>query len=280
MPVAHAKVNLWLNVVGRRADGYHLLDSLIAFADLADTLEAAPADSLSLTVNGPQAAGLSEEHDNLVLKAARLLAERAGAPARAALALTKNIPLAAGLGGGSADAAAALRALVALWRATLDEDELVALAGKLGADVPMCLAAQTAIAGGIGEQLRPAPPLPACGLLLVNPGVGLPTADVFRARSGPFSAPLAVVRPWTSLEHLVADLARRGNDLTTAAIALRPVIGEVIAILRHTTGARYAAMTGSGATCFALYDSVASAHEAARSLPTTWWRHAGQFVSQ
>ena len=213
MQPAHAKVNLWLNVVGRRADGYHLLDSLVAFADLADTLEVEASGRLTLDVKGPHAAALAREADNLVLKAARLLGGHAGIEPGAAFTLTKNIPLASGLGGGSADAAAALRALCRLWCLALPERELAGLAVQLGADVPMCLMERTAIAGGIGEKLAAAPALPACGLLLVNPGVSLPTADVFRARRGALSAPRAVERPWRDLDGLVAALAERGNAL-------------------------------------------------------------------
>ena len=285
MPPAHAKVNLWLNVVGRRAAdgkkaGYHLLDSLVAFADLADTLEVRASDRLILDVAGPQAGALALEADNLVLEAARLLAEHAGVAAHAAFSLTKNIPLAAGLGGGSADAAAALRALCALWQLKLSDDDLSALAVRLGADVPMCLAGRTMFARGVGEQLSPAPALPDCGVLLVNPGLGLATAEVFAARRAPFTAPRAVEHAWSDLGGLVAELAAHGNDLAEPAIALRPVIGDVLAFLRKSAGVRYAAMSGSGATCFALYDSAAAAERAAGMVPVAWWRHAGRFVSR
>src|SRR5262245_19136839 len=222
MPLARAKVNLWLKVVGRRADGYHLLDSLVAFADLADSLDAAAADRLSLVLDGPGAGALAGEGDNLVLKAARLLADTTGVAPRAALRLTKRIPVAAGLGGGSADAAAALQALVELWRLPLPVEELFDLAARLGADVPMCLAGRAALVSGVGEKLVPAPPLPACGLLLVNPGSALPTADVFAARRGNFSSVPAATRSWSDLASLVEALAARGNDLTPAATALCP----------------------------------------------------------
>jgi len=280
---AHAKVNLWLNVVGRRADGYHLLHSLVAFADLADTIEAAPSGDLSLTVDAaasaPGAAALAAEPDNLVLKAARLLAGRAGVAPRAALRLAKNIPVAAGLGGGSADAAAALQALVELWRLALPADELFDLAARLGADVPMCLAGRTAIVSGVGERLDTAPPLPPCAILLVNPGVALATPDVFGARRGDFSPARPVTGSWPDLTTLVEVLGRRGNDLTAPAVSLRPVIAEVLEVLRTTDGARYAAMSGSGATCFALYATLAEAYSAAARLPAAWWRHAGTLVS-
>jgi 4-diphosphocytidyl-2-C-methyl-D-erythritol kinase len=275
---AHAKVNLWLNVVGRRSDGYHLLDSLVAFVDLADTLDVRPADRLSLELDGPRAAGLTGEPDNLVLKAARLLADRAGVAPHAAIRLGKHIPVAAGLGGGSADAAAALRALGDLWRIALPEEELFDLAASLGADVPMCLAGRTALVSGIGERLQPAPALPPASILLVNPGAALPTREVFEARRGPFSTPAPVTRPWRDLSELAAELARRGNDLGAAAISLRPVIADVLAVLGDSDGARYAAMSGSGATCFALYDSLETARRAAASLPPAWWRHAGTFI--
>ena len=281
--LAHAKVNLWLSVVGRRADGYHLLHSLVAFADLADTIEAAPSGALSLVVESPTAApgaaALASEPDNLVLKAARLLADRAGVSPRAALRLAKNIPVAAGLGGGSADAAAALQALAELWRVALPAEELFDLAGRLGADVPMCLAGRTSIVSGAGERLAPAPPLPPCAILLVNPGVALSTPDVFAARLGDFSSERPVVEPWSDLASLVEALGRRGNDLAAAAVSLRPVIGEVLSSLRATDGVRYAAMSGSGATCFALYATLAEAKDAAARLPIAWWRHAGRFVS-
>jgi 4-diphosphocytidyl-2-C-methyl-D-erythritol kinase len=276
---AHAKVNLWLKVVGRRGDGYHLLDSLIAFVDLADTLEVRPSDRLSLELSGPRVADLAGESDNLVLKAARLLAERAGVAPHASIRLGKHIPVAAGLGGGSADAAATLRALSDLWRVALPEEELFDLAASLGADVPMCLAGRTALVSGIGEHLQPAPALPPAAILLVNPGIALATREVFEARRGSFSTPLPVMQPWRDLPEFVAALAERGNDLSGAAISLRPVIAEVLAFLRHSAGARYAAMSGSGATCFALYDSPDAAQRASAATPAAWWRHAGRLMT-
>jgi 4-diphosphocytidyl-2-C-methyl-D-erythritol kinase len=275
---APAKINLWLNVVGRRADGYHLLDSLIAFTDLADEIEAEPADRLVLTVDGPLAPALASEGDNLVLKAARLLADHAGVAPRVALRLSKRIPVAAGLGGGSADAAATLRALVELWRIALPVEELFDLAARLGADVPMCLAGRAALVSGAGERLAPAPPLPPCAILLVNPRVPLPTAEVFAARRGNFSPPRPLVQPWTDLASFAAALAERGNDLTEAAIGLRPVIADMLAFLRHTDGALHVAMSGSGATCFALYPTIDLAQRAAACAPTSWWHHAGKLI--
>jgi 4-diphosphocytidyl-2-C-methyl-D-erythritol kinase len=275
--LARAKVNLWLKVVGRRADGYHLLDSLIAFADLADEVEAAPSGRLSIAIDGPFAASLADGQNNLVLAAARLLADRAGVAPRAALRLTKRIPVAAGLGGGSADAAASLQALVDLWRVALPVEELFDLAARLGADVPMCLAGRAALVSGVGERLAAAPPLPPCAILLVNPRVELPTPEVFAARRGAFSAPPAV-RPWSDLASFVAALAERGNDLTDAAIALRPAVADVMAFLRKSEGVLHAAMSGSGATCFALYGSDERARRAAAHAPASWWHHAGKLI--
>jgi len=212
-----------------------------------------------------------------VIKAARLLADKAGVAPRASIALTKHIPVAAGLGGGSADAAAALRALIELWRIALPAEEIFDLARRLGADVPMCLAGRAWFVSGIGDELKPAPPLPACGLLLVNPGVALPTADVFAARRSKFSV-VAPVRGWRDLTDFCEMLRLRDNDLTIAAISLRPAVGEVLERLRRLPGVRHAAMTGSGATCFALFDDTAAAERAATALPANWWRHAGRFV--
>jgi len=276
---AYAKVNLWLNVVGRRADGYHLLDSLVAFVDLADRVEASAADRLSLVLDGPSSSSLLGEADNLVLKAARRLADRAGVAPRAEIRLTKHIPVAAGLGGGSADAAATLRELVDLWRVAMPEEELFDLAQSLGADVPMCLAGRAALVSGIGERLDPAPPLPRAAVLLVNPGSALATREVFAALDGKFSQPKPLHRPWRDLGQFAQELASRGNDLSAPAVALSPDIADVLGFLRGTAGVQYAGMSGSGATCFALYDALDAARSAAASVPSAWWRHAGAFIA-
>ena len=188
--------------------------------------------------------------------------------------------MAAGLGGGSADAAAALRQLVDLWRLAMGEDELFDLAARLGADVPMCLAGRTALVSGVGEHLQPAPPIPGCAILLVNPGTALATRDVFTSHHAAFSDPRPLTRPWRDLDEFSATLAERGNDLTVAAISLAPAIGQVLEVLRHSGGARHAAMSGSGATCFALFESTEMAQRAASALPAAWWRHVGGFVSR
>jgi 4-diphosphocytidyl-2-C-methyl-D-erythritol kinase len=271
---APAKVNLFLHVVGRRADGYHLLDSLAVFPSVGDRVGAEPAEGLRLTLAGPFAAGLAAEGDNLVLRAARALAAWVGRAPDVALTLEKNLPVASGIGGGSADAAAALRVLAGLWG--IDVGALGALALGLGADVPVCLAARPMRMGGVGEVLAPSPALPACGMVLVNPGVGVATPAVFRARAGGFSAPAELPAGWGDARAMAADLARLSNDLQAPAIALCPVIADVLAALAALPGALLARMSGSGATCFALFETAAAAHAGAAALARpAWWVWGG-----
>lgn len=270
---APAKVNLFLHVTGRRADGYHLLDSLAVFADAADELRAAPADTLSLTIEGPFAAALAVEPDNLVLRAARALAEAAGMPSRAQLVLTKNLPVASGIGGGSADAAAALRVLGRLWGVTAD---LSSLAARLGADVPVCLASRPARMGGVGEVLTRAPALPPYGMVLLNPGTPVATAEVFRARTGAFSPQADLPPSWTDAASMAADLASLRNDLESPAIGVCPPIGAALAVLRAIPGCLLARMSGSGATCFGLFATEDQAKRVASSLGRPgWWAWGG-----
>jgi 4-diphosphocytidyl-2-C-methyl-D-erythritol kinase len=274
-----AKINLFLHVTGRRADGYHLLDSLAAFAGAADSVAFAPPaidGDFSLSLVGPFGAGLAAEPDNLVLRAARLLRDAAGTSAGAMLELHKALPIASGIGGGSADAAATLRLLARAWNIDAAHIDLPALAVKLGADVPVCLAGRAARMSGIGEVLTDVPPLPEAGLLLVNPGVHVATPAVFRARTGPFSAPAELRPAWNGLDAFVEDLEATRNDLEAPAIALCPVIAQVLAALRALPGCRLARMSGSGATCFALFASAAAARDATAHLRhPEWWVHAG-----
>lgn len=279
---APAKVNLYLRVTGRRAaDGYHLLDSLAVFGPAADALTAAPAPAgLALAVTGPEAAALAAEPDNLVLRAARALAAAAGlADPAAALTLEKRLPVASGIGGGSADAAAALRALDRLWGTGLGTRRLEAVAAGLGADVPVCVAGSPARMQGVGEILAAAPPLPRFALLLANPRLALPTPAVFRARAAAgagFSAPAALpAGGWTDAPALAADLRGLGNDLEAAAIGLCPPIAGVLAALAAQPGCLVARMSGSGATCFGLFATAVEAEAAVAALPAGWWRHAG-----
>ncbi len=272
---APAKVNLSLLVTGRRADGYHLLDSLVVFGPAADIVHARAAAELSLTIEGAFAAGLQAAPDNLVLRAARALAGLAGRPAGAALVLEKHLPVASGIGGGSADAAATLRLLCRLWQIAPAPSVLEALALTLGADVPVCLASRPARMSGIGEVLSPVPDLPQCGLLLANPGIAVSTADVFRARSGAFSVAMPPLQAWSDAEALAAFLGRAGNDLQAPALAVAPAIAPVLARLAALPGCLLAGMSGSGATCFALFADAAQAEHGSGLLPSAWWHSAG-----
>jgi 4-diphosphocytidyl-2-C-methyl-D-erythritol kinase len=271
---APAKVNLSLHVVGKRADGYHLLDSLVAFAGIGDTLEFTPAAGLSLEITGPTAALIPAQGENIVLTAARRLAERAGVAADAAIRLTKRLPVAAGIGGGSADAAAALKGLARLWNTTLPEQDMHALALSLGADVPVCLAGRAMRMSGVGEVLEPAPPLPPAWLVLVNPMVPLHTPAVFKARQGDFSAANPLTAAPADAAALAEALASRRNDLTRAAVALEPVVGEILATLAADPACLLARMSGSGATCFGLFATQPAAEQAAARLAAlhpAWW---------
>lgn len=277
--VAPAKVNLYLHVTGRRADGYHLLDSLIVFTALTDQLELRPADGMSLAVEGAFADNAGPLDDNLVLRAARALADAAKVDTGMAGRLEKNIPAAAGLGGGSADAAAALRGLTRLWEIPRNAVDLSSLALEIGADIPVCLAAGPSFVGGVGEQIDAAPALPEAGLLLVNPGVALATPSVFAGRRGGFSPPGRFSESPPGAKALAGLLGKRDNDLTEAAIRLAPVIADVLAALESAPGCHLARMTGSGATCFGLFDNEAAAAKAAGSLRRDgWWIHATRLL--
>jgi 4-diphosphocytidyl-2-C-methyl-D-erythritol kinase len=273
--IARAKVNLYLRVTGRRADGYHLLDSLAVFADAKDIVTAGHAEDLTLDIRGAEAVALTGEPDNLVLRAARALAEATGRAPKAAITLTKLLPVASGIGGGSADAAAALRVLDALWETGLDEAALEAIAAQLGADVPVCVASRPARMMGVGEILSAAPDLPSCGLLLANPRIALPTPQVFRARRGEFSPPDEMPERLADAAALADWLRPLGNDLQDAALSLCAAIAEVLSAIAAQPGCLLARMSGSGATCFGLFATPAQAQAAAKALPAAWWRHGG-----
>jgi 4-diphosphocytidyl-2-C-methyl-D-erythritol kinase len=266
---APAKINLLLHVGPPRADGLHPLESLVAFADVGDWLRAAPADDLQLTLDGPFAPALAAEADNLVLRAARLLAEAAGKPARAHLHLEKHLPIASGIGGGSADAAAALRALNVLWSCAASDADLEDLAGKLGSDVPACIRSRSALMRGTGLEIEPVTLAPIRALL-VNPLEPAPTGAVYRAYDAagaiaplqPLVAPPSAIESW---------LAAQRNDLERAAIAVAPAIGETLGYLRALAPDALVRMSGSGATCFVLTDDPAGlALEVRRGQPS-WW---------
>jgi 4-diphosphocytidyl-2-C-methyl-D-erythritol kinase len=282
-----AKVNLTLRVVGRRTDGYHELESVVAFADCADRLSLAPGAALDLTMSGPLAQACGETSDNLVLKAAHLLGERVPGLKIGRFTLDKVLPVAAGIGGGSADAAAALRLLAQLNGLALDDKRLRDVAIATGADVPVCLASRACDMTGVGETLLPLS-LPIMPCVLVNPRVAVATREVFAAlglRNGELLVGATdVIRAtaWpeqgASVEDWVEVLAAGSNDLEAPAMRIQPVIGEVIAALNATDGAWLARMSGSGATCFAIFENTADAQRAAQKIQLDhphWWVHAG-----
>lgn len=270
---APAKLNLCLHVTGRRADGYHLLDSLVVFADVVDRVSAAPGQGLSLAVTGPESADLAAEPDNLVLRAARALGVT-----EAALVLEKHLPLASGIGGGSADAAAALRALVRLTGRGLPSAEAVL---RLGADVPVCLAGRPARMSGIGEVLAPLPTLPPMWCVLVNPRVAVPTPQVFSALTRRDNPPLPDLPPaaLASAKAFAAWLAAdTRNDLVAPARSVAPVLSQVQSALAATPDCLLARMSGSGGTHFGLYATEAAAKLAGTALRRAhpgWWVESG-----
>lgn len=272
---APAKVNLYLHVTGRReGDGYHLLDSLVVFAGTGDQLRFAPSDQLTLSLEGPGAWLLGVHDDNLVLRAARLLAEALGRPAHAAITLEKNLPVASGIGGGSADAAATLRGLLSLWEADLSEDRLKEIGLNLGADLPVCLAGRPTQMSGIGEILTPAIELPPAWLVLVNPRIALSTPAVFKARKGDFTPPAPLTGPLPDAMALAEALNTRRNDLAHPAILLEPTVAAMLAAIGETEGCLLSRMSGSGATCFGLYATEEDADDAADALRAAhpgWW---------
>jgi 4-diphosphocytidyl-2-C-methyl-D-erythritol kinase len=282
-----AKVNLTLRVIGRRVDGYHDLESVVAFADCADRLTLEPGSELSLNTTGPLAQACGETADNLVFKAARLLAERVPGLKLGVFTLEKVLPVAAGIGGGSADAAAALRLLARLNGLALDDKRLLDVALKTGADVPVCLSSHACDMTGVGESLLPLN-LPKLPCVMVNPRVPVPTKDVFSAlglRNGELLVGAADViesRAWPDGGAGIADwvdaISLIPNDLEAPAIGIQPVIADVLDALGAAEGVLLSRMSGSGATCFAIFTDDASAHAAAETLRrdhSPWWVHAG-----
>ena len=278
---APAKVNLTLRVLGRRADGYHEIESLVAFAGVGDALSFAPGGALALNVRGPSAAQAGATADNLVLKAARALADRLPTVGAGTFDLEKRLPVAAGLGGGSADAAAALRLLARANSLAPDDPLLYAAARATGADVPVCLDPHTRLMRGIGEILSTPFKLPPLQGVLVNPGVALPTKAVF-ARWKPPAAPpvpadLTVLTAMSKRDQLVRFLLNQSNDLESAAIALAPTVADVLLALSSQPHCELARMSGSGATCFAVFASAAAAIKAAEAIHAeypNWWVRA------
>lgn len=279
---APAKVNLTLHVLGRRADGYHELESLVAFAGVGDALALAPGEGLSLSVAGPNAASAGADADNLVLKAARALAARVPGLRLGAFRLVKRLPAAAGLGGGSSDAAAALRLLARLNGLAPGDARVMEAALATGADVPACLAPRARMMRGAGEALGPRLALPRLHAVLANPGVPAATVAVFSALGlAPGEARAGAAHPalpaGADAPAFLDALRRARNDLEPPAIALAPAIAEALHAMRATQGCRLARMSGSGATVFGLFDdapAAAAAAQALRRARPSWWVRA------
>jgi len=270
---APAKINLSLHVTGQTAEGYHLLDSLVVFADVGDWVEVAPGD-LTLTVTGPQAGGVPDDASNLVWKAARWLKT----PAQ--ITLEKHLPTASGIGGGSSDAAATLRALCAMTGQDLPDPARTA---ALGADLPVCLVAEPRRMTGIGEHLHTIPDLPPLHFVLANPGVAVSTSSVFNALNSKTNRPMPEGLPdWPDTPGFARWLAAQRNDLELPARSLAPAIGVTLTRLAQTDGALLSRMSGSGATCFALFETrpqADAAAEALRAVHPDWWITAASIRS-
>ncbi|MDB5618485.1 4-(cytidine 5'-diphospho)-2-C-methyl-D-erythritol kinase [Tardiphaga sp.] len=284
---ARAKVNLTLRVMGRRVDGYHDLESVVAFADCADHLTFAPGADLALATTGPRAQECGDSADNLVIKAAHLLGERVEGLQFGAFALDKHLPVAAGIGGGSADAAAALRLLARANNIELDDPRVIEVALLTGADVPVCLQSAACVMSGVGDNLMPLS-LPRLPCVMVNPRVPVATKDVFRElglKNGELRVGVTDVLKapkWPSEGAPAATwikvLSAGTNDLEAPALKIEPVIGEVLSALRGAEGMQLARMSGSGATCFAIFADDADAQRAAAAIQLAhplWWVHAG-----
>ncbi|MFZ5735074.1 MAG: 4-(cytidine 5'-diphospho)-2-C-methyl-D-erythritol kinase [Pseudomonadota bacterium] len=284
---ARAKVNLTLRVLGRRADGYHDLESLVAFADCADTLTLMSGDRLGLTMTGPRAAECGGLEDNLVTRVAAALAERVDGLRTGHFTLDKHLPVAAGIGGGSADAAAALRLLARANNLDLADPRIADVARETGADIPVCVASKACLMAGIGEELTPLP-LPAMFCVMVNPRVGVATRDVFTAlglKNGELlvgATDVMQALQWpedgAGADAWIEVVGSGINDLEKPALEVQPLIGDVLDALRDAEGAQFARMSGSGATCFAIFKTGGAAQKAAAAIQQAhpgWWVHAG-----
>lgn len=272
--LAPAKVNLTLHVTGQRADGYHLLDSLVVFAGIGDQVSVASSDYLGLTVSGPFSHGVPVDEGNLVLRAARALQAARGVARGAAIRLTKNLPHAAGIGGGSSDAAATLRLLADLWGVAPLSPQDPAVLG-LGADVPACLTAPEPVRmRGVGERLNALHPLPPVALVLVNPRVTVPTGPVFAALTAKDNPGMDALPQGLDFDGFCHWLARQRNDLLAPAMTAAPQVALALRRLRALPQVGFATMSGSGATCVALCRDMGAARNAARAVQVAeqnWW---------
>lgn len=272
--LAPAKINLFLHITGKREDGYHLLQSLMVFVDVGDEMEFSRHDSLFIDVDGPFAGDMPSPHDNLVYKAAQLLASDYKLSAQGRVTLNKKLPVASGIAGGSSDAATALMGFARLWGLPEELHRLQKLAQKLGADVPACLVRKPVWAEGIGEKMTPLPEMPPLHFVLVNPMVATPTPEVFRRFRAKFSAPLQFSGRRKTASEWIADLRLYRNDLLDAAQEVTPQIRDVLRALNETPNCHFARLSGSGATCFGLYDHAEAAMAAVNKLKQQyprWW---------
>ena len=271
---APAKINLYLHVTGKRDDGHHLIESLVAFADCGDKISVTPSDKLKLTITGPFSEDLTSSPDNLVLKAAILLANFAGIKAKADIILTKELPVASGIGGGSADAAATLHALTKLWDISISPNDLHLLGKNLGSDVPVCLKAVTSIITGVGENITPMTKFPKLWAILVNPKTSVSTAEVFANYHNEFSIPQPYTADPQSAQEVANFLSGYKNDLTSAALKVAPIIKDVLRAVETTENQLLTRISGSGATCFALFktkSAAITATELLRAQYPMWW---------
>jgi len=278
---APAKINLYLNVIDRRFDGYHEIDSLVGFTAHGDLIQAKQHDKLYFQINGPFGSSLQVNDDNLIVRAARALVKETSYAGGAHITLKKNLPVASGVGGGSADAAATLKALNLLWKTGLADEELVALGLKLGADIPVCILSKTARMSGIGERVSKVENLPSLGVLLINPRIPISTFKVFQMHRGNFSSKTKL-QSIGDTEALYEFLASQKNDLQDLAIQITPEIGEVLDTLSAEPDCRLVRLSGSGATCFGLFDNETSAKASGRSISKNypnWWVQPTHFIS-
>lgn len=281
---AWAKVNLALHVIGQRPDGYHILDSLVVFANTGDEVSVVPASELSITLTGPMASVLNNDQENLALLAADVLKEAASAlgitTPGAHINLVKRLPVAAGIGGGSADAAATLRALSKLWKLPFTNTDLEHIGASLGADVPVCIANRSTRITGIGTALNQIPDFPKLQLVLANPGVAISTPTVFKNLKSHENLPLSTFPSINDQAHWLNWIKTTRNDLHAAATSLSPDIELVLSALVNG-GAKLARMSGSGATCFGIFANASEAESVAQSLQAShpnWWVDAAQTV--
>ncbi len=282
---APAKINLFLHITGKRRDGYHLLDSLVAFADIGDTITIEPSAHFSLHITGPFARHFENsdkpeyiDGSNLITRTVKSLSQVTKHPTNIKITLDKHLPLASGLGGGSSDAATVLWGLMQLWNIDKNSDYLLPLMLQLGADVPVCLDCSPTLMRGIGDELLPAPIMPEVPIILINPMRPCPTSDIFLRYNKEFSAKTALPDHLTPIEHFIDILKHHSNDLYMPAVAVLPDIKNVINALETQNGCLLARMSGSGASCFGLFDTIENAEQTAIAIQTEnpdWWIKTG-----